>query len=258
MTILCITTTGIPGIRPCTHRNQHRVTCADHDGWKAELRPGKCTGCLPRKADRGFLCHHCYDHVEQAYADWPRFVKLAEATDGRAVAPDSDGIRGSASDGYSNLPLTVLAIDECTRLLASFAGDSLDMWVSNENGARDAVQFAKAALTAYRTVEVEEQRRPIPAVRCNHCGYRALMWQPTPFIGGHVEVECQNCGHVIDQDRLERFEGQRTFQRRSEACADGDHDSCSRMACGCGCHERSSSLYTVTTPAHLLRDRGAA
>lgn len=66
MTILCITTERLPGIRPCTHRGMHRVTCPDHDGWQEHLRPGTCTGCLPRSADRGYLCNP--DHLEAVSA----------------------------------------------------------------------------------------------------------------------------------------------------------------------------------------------
>lgn len=250
--ILCAAVERLEGIRPCTVRGEHKITCHDHAGWAEDHRPGTCTGCLPRKADRGYLCARHYDDVETAYAKWDRFVELAKATEGRAVAPVNDGIRGSAPDGFSNLPLTFLAIDECERLLASFQYRTLQEWVSTQDGARDALLFAKAATGAYGSLEVEESSHRIPAVRCNACGTRNLMWKPTKYLGDTVDVACTNCGHVIDQDRLERFEDQQRTARTSEPCADNQHDACQSLDCRCECHHRNVSLYTVLTPFHLL------
>ena len=252
MTILCITAERLPGIRPCTHRGEHKITCHDHPGYTRN--PGTCTGCLPRRADRGYLCARCYDQVEAAYTKWDTFAALLAEVGDRAVSPAADGIRASGASGYANLPLTTLALDECQRLLASFAHRTLEEWVSTEHGARDAVQFAKAANSAYRSLEVEERPHPIERVRCTSCGYLSLVWQPTRFLGDHVTVECSNCGHSLDQERLDRFEDQQRTARTSEACADSEHDSCRSLDCRCDCHQRTISLYTVQTPAHLLKE----
>lgn len=232
MTILCITTTGLPGIRPCTHRGQHRVTCPDHEGWREDLRPGECWGCLPRSADRGFLCHACYDRVDDAYMRWRDFARLVLETDGRAVSADGGGIKGPTPDGYTNLPLTVLALDECTRLLRSQAGRTLDAWVHTEDGARDAIMFAHAAHRAYRSLEVEKRELQLERVRCPHCGLLSLSANPTRSAHGVTVVECQHCGELLDRirDDSPRWVG-------SETCETGDHADCASLHCRCECHD---------------------
>lgn len=61
MTVLCTTTINLPGVRPCAELGAHRVTCPDHPGFRDN--PGACLGCLPRAADRGFLCSYCYERT---------------------------------------------------------------------------------------------------------------------------------------------------------------------------------------------------
>lgn len=248
MTILCITTTGIPSVWPCTHRGQHRVTCRDHEGWATKLRPGTCSGCLPRKADRGFLCQACFERVDDAYMRWAPFARLVAETDGRAVSASGGGIKGSSPDGYTNLPLTLLTLDECTRLLRSQAGLTLDAWVHTEAGARDAVMFARAAHRAYRSLEVEERPLQLERVRCPHCQQLTLREHHTRKVRGATVVECSNCGEELDKirdDAAQRWNG-------SEACEHGRHHQCRSLNCPCDCHQRTSSLYTIQTPAHLI------
>jgi hypothetical protein len=224
VTILCITTTGIPGIRPCTHRDQHRITCPDRDvnralhahehGYEPEHT---CGGCLPRKADVGFLCRYCFDRLEATWSKWERFAAMLPEAGNRAVVRDTGG-RGSTPAGYVPYPGTYLAYDECRSFLASRRTRPLREWVSNEAGARDAVQFARAADTAYRTHEVEERPHRIRRVRCPECGQLSLVWNPTPLFGGHVTVTCQNedCGRQLDQGRFEQIaEIEEQTRRRS-------------------------------------------
>lgn len=238
MTILCITTEHLTSIRPCTHRGQHRVTCLDHEGWAASIRPGVCGGCLPRSADRGYLCHSCYDRLDAAHLRWRTFAQLVRETEGRAVTADGGGIKSAAPDGYTNLPLTVLALDECERLLRSQAGLTLDAWVHTETGARDAIMFAHAAERAYRSLEVEKRELQLERVRCPHCGLLSLSANPTRSAHGVTVVECQHCGELLDRirDDSPRWVG-------SETCADGEHGDCASLHCRCECHllGRSSS-----------------
>lgn len=268
MTLLCITTEGLPGIRPCTHRGEHRVTCYTHPGWAPDYRDEDCTGCLPRKADVGFLCARCWDSLEQAWVKWGSFAsalaELAAAGD-RALVRDTGG-RGSTPDGYVPFVGTYLAYDECVSFLASRRGRPLRVWVSNAEGARDAVQFARAAQAAYRTHETEERAHKVRRVRCPKCKQLTLVWEPTPLFGGDVTVTCQSegCGHVMDQGSYERIaeieapsdEKKRRPKavRASEACADGAHETCGSVSCPCDCHQRTRSLYTVQVPAHLLNE----
>lgn len=234
MTILCITSEWLPGIRPCTNLGEHRVTCPDHEGWAEELRPGVCRGCLPRAADRGFLCQRCYDRVEAAFLKWRPFVRLVLETGGRAVSPEG-GAKGAAPDGFTNLPLTFLALDECERLLKSRADRTLDVWVHDQACARDSIMFAHAAERAYRALEVEERERQVYRVRCPHCGHQTLTGHTTREQRGATIVECQVCGEQLDKIRTAP-----TARTESEACEHDDllrHADCSELACRCHCHD---------------------
>lgn len=191
MTILCITSDRLPGVRACTVRGRHLDTCT------AET----CPGCAPRAAQRGFLCQPCYERVEAALIEWPRFEAALDGVD-RAVSVDTAGRSGSTL-GWVPLPGTMLALDECRRLLASFPDGprALDVWIATVDGARDAVMFAHAATRAYRTHEIEERKKKLRRVRCPNCGVLSLVRRPPQYENEPVVVECDDCGHVIREGR---------------------------------------------------------
>lgn len=200
MSILCITVERLPGIRPCTHKGLHKVTCADHPGF--DDNPGVCGGCFPRLADRGFLCQHCFARVEAAYMKWDRFARVISQLD-RAVQRDNSGVR-TQPNGYVPLPGTALAIDECESYLRSFT-HSLEAWVSSEVGARDAVKFASAAESAYRTHEIEEQPTKLRRVRCADCRELSFVRVPPAFALEPITVTCQNeaCRKTIREGEID-------------------------------------------------------
>lgn len=230
MTILCITAERLPGVRPCTHLGLHTVACLDHEGNREDLRPGTCRGCLPRTADVGYLCRGCYERVSDAVFRWAQFRRMVIETGGRAVSPEG-GRKGSTPDGYTNLPLTTLTLDECDRLLRSQHGQTIDLWVHTPDGARDAVMFAAAAHRAYRTVEVEKRELRLERVRCPHCDMLSLSANPTSRRQGVTVVECQHCGELLDtvKDDRTRWVG-------SEACEHAGHVDCRNLECRCDCH----------------------
>lgn len=248
MTIVCATNDNLPGIRACTTLGEHRVTCPDHPGWAEKTRPGTCRGCLPLAADLGFLCRHCWDLVETAYPQWDRFRQLLEATDGRAVSATGGG--GSAASGYSNLALTFLALDECERHLATRGDLTLLMWVNTPAGAAHAIQFAHAALNAYRTLEVEEREKVTPApARCPECGLLTIGANRQRLVGAFTVVECQHCGHRLDKIRTgpDSWTG-------SDICEYGDpteHVACTELACGCWCHDYGRKSHPALGVAAL-------
>ena len=246
MTIVCATNDNLPGIRACTTLGEHRVTCPDHPGWDEKTRPGTCRGCLPLAADVGFLCRHCWDLVETAYPQWDRFRQLLKATDGRAVSASGGG--GSAASGYSNLPLTFLALDECERHLATRGDLTLLMWVNTPAGAAHAIQFAHAALNAYRTLEVEEREKVAPApARCPECGLLTLTGNRQRVVGAFTVVECQHCGHRLDKIRT----GPASWSG-SDSCETGDylgHLNCPDIGCSCWCHEYGTKSRGAGIPA---------
>lgn len=247
MTIVCATNDGLPGIRACTELEAHRVTCPDHPGWAEKTRPGTCRGCLPLAADVGFLCRHCWELVETAYAGWDRWSTLLAAADGRAVSPTGGG--GSTALGYSNLSLAMLEFDACNRHLATRGDLSLLMWVNTQAGAAHAIQFAHAALNAYRTLEVEEREKVIPPpARCPHCGLLSPTNQSRQR-GVLTIVECRNCGGVIDKVRTgaDAWSG-------SDACEYGDpldHLDCEDVGCACWCHDYGRKSHPALSVAAL-------
>lgn len=233
MSVLCITAERLPGVRPCTILGLHRVACLDHEGNREDLRPGTCRGCLPRTAEVGYLCRGCYERVSDAVFRWAQFRRMVIETEGLAVSPES-GRKGSTPDGFTNLPLTFLALDECDRLIRSQQGQTLDVWVHTEDGARDAIMFTHAAQRAYRSVEVEKRELRLERVRCPHCGLLSLTANPTREHGGATVVECQHCGELLDKIR-ERPPA----WRGSEVCEAVDmvaHLDCGDVDCRCPCH----------------------
>lgn len=193
--ILCVASwPGVPSVAPC--RSGHLDTCTDPDGHP---------GCRARNADRGFLCSSHFDRLEHAYARWDEFASRVGALGlSKAVQRDNAGVRTQA-DGHVNLTGVTLALDECTRFLASAAGHrSLELWVSTEAGAADAIQFAAAAERAYRSHEVEERPHRIRRVRCE-CGAQ-LIWRPPAWFEGDVTVQCSVCEKRMTQDEFEGLE----------------------------------------------------
>jgi hypothetical protein len=204
VTIICITNTPIPGMRPCTVRDEHKITCPDRDVNRAlashvhgEAPDPTCGGCLPRLAHRGYLCQGCFARLESVYAGWERFARTIQGVD-RAVQRDNAGVR-TRPEGHIPIPLTSLSVDECWGFLASFTQRSLDEWVSTPAGAADAVQFTRAAQRAYRDHPVEEAETELRRVRCPSCKQLTLTRRPPATDGQLVTVKCQNtaCGHTI-------------------------------------------------------------
>lgn len=198
-TLLCIVAyPGVPSVAPCKARDVHLETCVTSE----------CTGCFARGAERGFLCSAHFDRLEHAYARWSEFEAKAGALGlSRAVQRDNAGVRTSA-EGHVNLTGVMLAVDECQRHLASAAGHrSLELWVSTEAGAADAIQFAAAAERAYRSHEIAERPHRITRVRCEACG-ESMIWTPPAWFEGAVTVKCANddCRRVISQDEFEATE----------------------------------------------------
>jgi hypothetical protein len=232
MTVLCVAaTSALPGVQPCAELGLHRVRCPDHPGF--QNTPGVCRGCLPRSADRGFLCDWHFSLVEHAYAGWARWSTLIEAAGGRAVSANGGG--GSAALGYSNLSLAFLELDACTRHLATRGDRTLLLWVNDPDGAGHAIQFAHAALNAYRTLEVEErEKRTPPPARCPHCGLLTLTRNTERQVGAFTVIDCQHCGGQLDKIRTgpDSWGG-------SHACESDtalDHIECPDVDCDCWCH----------------------
>lgn len=236
--MICVTNTNLPGIRRCTIQGQHRVTCPDHEGWREDLRPGTCRGCLPREAETGHLCRSCYERVVAAVAAWPAFREKLDAAEGRVMSAEGGG---SSALGFANLSLVFLALDECERHRESLHGTTVDVWVQTPEGAADAIMFSHAAERAWNALPVEmvEDRKPTPQ-RCPACGWLPTWGNDTRKERGADVVTCRNCGFEVARIRpeVERWTG-------SATCEHQLHADCDNLACTCQCH----NLGTRSRPA---------
>lgn len=236
MTVSCITNHMVDA-GSCTRKGQHLSDCDGNEYQWVEVRQREettgrlCGGCLPREARHGLLCSACWGKVQSAFEEWGPFSKLIAGVD-RAVQRDNGGVRGQ-SVGYVPLPGTMLAVDEIESYLRTMTG-SLDVWVSWEAGARDAVRFARSVAAAIRTHAVEERPHRVNRTRCTECRRLTLVWNPTTHPGADVTVTCSNpeCGAELDHDSFEKVASiERPCCRKcaGDVCADGE----------CRCHDRT-------------------
>ena len=232
MTILCVAATGVEGVSRCTEPGEHGILCPD-DPRRGGGVQGVCRGCLPQRAERGFLCQRHYDRVVHAYEEWGPWLRKVNTAEGRTVSPETGG---ATPDGFTNLTLAFLMIDECERFLASMGG-TLDVWVHTEAGAADALRFAVAAERAYRSLEVEVRPHRIERIRCPNCGLLSLHENPVEEAGGKAIITCQYCAHVLDEIKLPS--NPRWFG--SVTCEADDHTDCDSFQCRCVCHDLGST-----------------
>ncbi len=202
VSILCVCADGsVPGVYPCVIQGEHLNTCTGYNG-----RDEVCTGCQPRPAERGYLCQKHMDDVEHAYARWAEWRSQVTLAGERTMQRDNGG-RSSNTLGYVPLTGWQLSLDECTRFIASLESmprPSLAVWVRSENGARDASQFARAAIRAYVEHPVWEQDTWLSR-RCPSCGQKAMKRFPPAYFPSEVRVTCQNrqCGRDLTEEALE-------------------------------------------------------
>lgn len=181
---------GVLSVAPC--RGGHLDGC-ENTG---------CPGCRARTADRGFLCSAHFDRLEHAYARWPEFHTRYLALEGeRAVRRETGGVR-TTMDGHANLAPGFLSVSEALGFLAGAAGHkSLDLWVSSEVGASQAIQFAAAAERAYRDVEVVERPHRLVTAACPRFDCDGvLVWTPPAWFEKPVTIRCHTCGTEVSQD----------------------------------------------------------
>jgi hypothetical protein len=197
-------------------------------------------------AQVGFLCSHCFGLLEHAYAGWDRWATLITAAGGRAVSPTGTG--GSTALGYSNLSLAFLELDACERHLHTRGDRTLNVWVSDHDGAAHAIQFAHAAFNAYRTLEVEErEKRTPPPARCPHCGLLTLTRNTERLAGVFTVVECQHCGGVLDKVRTGPDSWGGSYACESDNAL--HHTDCPDLGCDCWCHHYGTKSRHAGIPA---------
>jgi hypothetical protein len=210
LSLACITNDML-AIRACVQPGAHLPYCT---GSSSRDRTRPCQGCQPRAATHGVLCETCYGRLDRALTKWPPFAEVVGALD-RVVAVEAGGGASSAL-GYIPIPKTRLDIDEVERYLGTFADahENPDLWISSQNGARDAVTFTRLAERAFRAHPLEDKPRLADSIRCMKCAQWSLVITPPTYYLEDMTVTCQNraCGLEMDQTSYERAA---LFQNRS-------------------------------------------
>lgn len=234
MTLLCAAALGdVPGVRPCPPQDHmHLEECADDE----------CQGCYPHLAEVGLVCERHYGWVKDAVDRWPRWFELAQASGGRLVTSEGGG---GQPLGYVPLAGVQLAIDECARHKASQQGRRPEVWLSDEDGARDGLLFARAAFAAYSTYEVEPTPAKVVRVPCPHCGEITIGMNRVHDHNGWQVITCIHCAKEID-----RVRDTHARDSRSERCRTGRHVECEHNdGCQCVCHDTGPASLPRGIPA---------
>jgi hypothetical protein len=220
--IVCITN-DIPGFRACTIRDEHQTGC---DGWAYRLTEAghvatgkECTGCLPRPARHGLLCHACYDRLTDALDKIEPWFTALRGVD-RAQVRDNAGVRSSKSGPPLPLSPLYLTRDEVQSWQRRYPGDP-DLWIASTTGATEAVNFTKVATAAIRAHEHVEAPHKVRRVRCPKCGRINLLWRPPAFYQDRVTITCEaeGCDAELDQPTFEKVSEISTNAHRKQVTA---------------------------------------
>lgn len=139
-------------------------------------------------ATRGTVCETCYHRIDEAIrrAD---HLRHALAGINRAITPEP----GNTIPG-PRLPLTPLAIafDE----IASYQQGRTDPtdWVRTEDGAADAVRFARAVHRTDRAHPTVAATQKLHRLRCPDCRRLTAVVRPPDWYGADTTVTCIACG----------------------------------------------------------------
>lgn len=190
----------------CVMRGQHQLTCLDDD----------CEGCLPRRAEVGYLCQHCYEKLDEALRQTVALIEhLRSATIGKA--PSTDRVSSSMAwtlpgpeewraadelmEGLGARPIPSTATLSEARALARDAvagwGD-IQQKVSSAVGAVRGIEYFRRFQTVKARYPSEEAERPLPYLRCRNCGLRSLQRRSPIDYLDDVEVVCPACKHRHD------------------------------------------------------------
>ncbi len=179
------------GIRPCTIRDTHLVTC-----------PGaNCPGCAPKPAVHGYLCRHHYEQVEDALHHHRQLVRLLMVGE-RAQSP----VSSASTIPGPRIPLAALRLDldAIHRLWDGDGHEAAATWVISIPGAMQALRYARAVHTAQLRHPTEP--RPVYAgrYRCPGCRELTVIIDPPAYVEADAIMRCIRCGwQQRDQDHIE-------------------------------------------------------
>ena len=210
--------------RGCALLRQHLTDCGDPD----------CRGCLPRRAERGRLCHPCHRRFELMLTDAPTVYRWLT---GNMEAGGSPRLReeherrhgGKREKGVDVLAPLKVEIMDVRDLLADQLTEWVDEWceVKSLTGPLrhtiDAdVEFLLTWLYGLESVEwvgdwweslAQTMRdahalapwrpvmRRVPGVPCPGCAETNLViW------GGESDISCMSCKIMLTEQRFELWE----------------------------------------------------
>jgi hypothetical protein len=183
----------------------------DREAREWVTQPVECAGCLPRKAEHGLLCWHCWEKTIDALKIGVDMITHLRSVE-RAQQVDNAGVR-SAAGWVIPVPNTWRTSDELLMLLGhpepGFPSDAnvweveaiterymddidAEFWVSRHAGAEAAVRFYRLMQTAMAAHPMKEYEHRIRNVRCYKCKQRTLLWKPPLEHLDDIHVVCTN------------------------------------------------------------------
>lgn len=203
--------------RGCSLYRQHLTDCEDGD---------ECSGCLPRRAQYGRLCHTCHRRLELMLFDAPTVVNWLTgnlATGG--TASDDPHVTGSRD---LPLPIKAAIFDERQAMC-----DALSVWADDiaetlgvtgplshtaEHDARflltwlssiermDPIgdwweELAEHTSNAHALAPWRPAMRRIRRVPCPRCGETNL-----GIFGGESDITCLSCRAMMTEDQFELWQ----------------------------------------------------
>lgn len=205
--ITCITV-NMTEMNDCVIRDEHYDKCdgaeyfwhTEHDRWETTGKP--CAGCSPRPAETGLVCAPCWRRITSALAGYPDMARMLAGVD-RAVQRDGEGM---GAHGGPRVPISPVQLAlEQIRSFFTKGGSTPEQWVSSEGGARDAVRFAKAYVSASNAHPTRETPHRVVITRCPDCRQKSLAWNPPASETAEVRIRCRNpeCSYDVDQSTFE-------------------------------------------------------
>lgn len=211
----------------CKMLRLHLVECEG-------VNDSTCRGCLPRRADRGRLCHRCYRRLELMLTDAPVVYRWLTGNLGAGQqasrAKQEHERRSGGEKGVIETPVPVkIDILDTRDLLADQLTEWVDDWVQTNSLAGPSRHTPKADarfLLMWLPTMVREEWigdwwealaetmsqahalapwrpavRRLPKVPCPGCGETNLV-----IYGGESDVSCQSCGIMMTEERFGLWE----------------------------------------------------
>lgn len=220
-----------PCTRGCKIRNRHTSTCE-----------GECRGCLPRPAERGDVCQHCYNRAERALIELATRIPWIEHL-GRTLAAHASANAPTGNDSRSGDPAETSVLHPAY-LQADAIRSDLNGWVLvvlDDRGLRHGPAPAEepaswllphlpwlaeheaadefiseilrdlAQATAWPAPTDVEPARPLNTP-CPRCDALSIVYTPPRHEGHPSRFECTDpdCARVLSEDEWDQLNNPNT------------------------------------------------